>query len=316
MLRQRIDRAVKAKHRVSTTYCPGDTVLAWRLGNSKLSGTKKTGIHHGAWYGPATVLGTETRINEEGQREPSSIVWVVVNGRLWRCAPQQLRKATTRETSEEELLQRRPWTFQEIVKDMKLGEYHDNIPHGVPYEEEMEEPPTIDDMEIDDKDNSERRRAREVDETEDNPRPPRRRIGKKTSEAQWAEAEQAATRALKMTETGFFNTLAKTPGKVLEIAFPTVDSAHKVRTLLRDPAAYVVSNLRRKRVEVNMKTLTDSEKELIRLGKGKEVREFIKEEVVTKLLADENVSKDEAMRMRWVITWKKDESSPFRGFRF
>ena len=60
-------------------------------------------------------------------------IWVVVNGRLWRCAPQQLRRASEREVAEELLAQRRPWTCENIVKDIHIGEYHDNI--GAPGED-------------------------------------------------------------------------------------------------------------------------------------------------------------------------------------
>ena len=45
------------------------------------------------------------------------------------------------------------------------------------------------------------------------------------------------------------------------------------------------------------------------MAKGKEIREFIKEEVVTRLLKDEKVNPKDVMKMRFVLTWKSDPSS-------
>ena len=87
MLKQRILRAQRAQTRTTELHIPGETVFAWLVGAQK-----KMGMQKGTWYGPGTVLGTETR-----NGEPISIIWVVMNGRLWRCAPQQLRKASERE---------------------------------------------------------------------------------------------------------------------------------------------------------------------------------------------------------------------------
>ena len=72
----------------------------------------------------------------------------------------------------------------------------------------------------------------------------------------------------------------------------------------------MVSGLRKKRVEISEKTLTPAEKELIRQAKGKEVKEFIREHVVERLRADERVKPEDVMKMRWVLTWKKDPDSP------
>ena len=56
--------------------------------------------------------------------------------------------------------------------------------------------------------------------------------------------------------------------------------------------------------------MSPDEKELIRLAKGKEVKEFIKEKVVTPLLEGEHVHPEDVMKMRFVLTWKKDPDSP------
>ena len=84
-LNQKFLRAARVQNRKDNVFVPGEIVYAWRLGG-KLAGTKKTGLHRGAWYGPATILGTETKVSAEGVSEPGSVVWVVINDRLWRCS--------------------------------------------------------------------------------------------------------------------------------------------------------------------------------------------------------------------------------------
>ena len=97
---------------------------------------------------------------------------------------------------------------------------------------------------------------------------------------------------------------------MIEIAFPAIESPGQLRSFLRDPEIFVVTSLRKKRVEINEKRLTPAEREMIRFAKGKEVKEFIKEQVVTRLLAGEHVDPDDVMKMRFVLTWKADPESP------
>ena len=137
-VKRKMQRAMRAKHRVDKVFVPGEIVYAWRLGTGKVAGTKKTGLHRGAWYGPATVLGTESKI-EDGVVTPSSIVWVIVSDRLWRCAPQQLRRASEREHAQHLLTQDKPWTFENITKTLVLGSFRDVTGDGAPDEGEIEE---------------------------------------------------------------------------------------------------------------------------------------------------------------------------------
>ena len=287
LLRGRIERAQRAKHRKDIIFLPGDTVFAWRLGKN-VQGKNKTGVNKGQWYGPATVLGTETN-EENGVRRPAAVVWVVVNNRLWRCAPQQLRKASGREVAMEELRQRRPWTFENIVKDIAIGEYADIQGEAepvaqapAPEEEEeddlddLERPRSDDDMQPDlgnegmeDVDVRPRmHQKRNAEQPEDQVR---RRLRKKTTpeesggavdwEVMMAQATASAKKALDHTETGFFSNVEEFPEVVLHIEFPEMDSAKQIRKYLRNPEAFVVTSLRKKRVEVNEKRMTPEERE-------------------------------------------------------
>ena len=69
-----------------------------------------------------------------GAPHPQSVVWVVVNGRLWRCALSQLRHGTDQETAQQEQLTKIPCTFNTILTDIKIGEYT-VIREGDPFEQ-------------------------------------------------------------------------------------------------------------------------------------------------------------------------------------
>ena len=123
-LKRKLQRAERVKHRKDRVFVPGEVVYAWRLGNNKVAGSKKEGIHRGAWHGPATVLGTENKI-ENGVVTPGNVARVIISDRLWRCAPQQLRRASEREHSQYVLTQPKPWTFENVVPTLILGQYRD-----------------------------------------------------------------------------------------------------------------------------------------------------------------------------------------------
>ena len=303
-----------------------------------MQGKNKTGVNKGQWYGPATVLGTETN-EENGVRRPAAVIWVVVNNRLWRCAPQQLRKASGREVAMEELRQRRPWTFENIVKDIAIGEYADiqgeAEPDQAPNEEEEEEgepgapeiPDLLDEWDMDEEppvdmeDAEGRPRMHQKRQAEREPEEPvpRQRLRTKTTPVQaveavdWevmlAQATASAKRALHQTESGFFNNVEDFPEVVLQIEFPELTNSKQIRKYLKNPEAFVVTSLRKKRVEVNEKRMTPEERESMNMAKGKEIREFIKEAVVTRLLKDEKVNPKDVMKMRFVLTWKSDPDS-------
>jgi hypothetical protein len=119
------------------------------------------------------------------------------------------------------------------------------------------------------------------------------------------EACQSISRALFNKES--------CPDKVLEISFPILDDDRHIRKFLRNPEAFVVTSLRKKRVEIVEKRLTPEEKELIRTAKGKEIKEFLKEAVVAQLQAGETVDPNDVMKMRWVLTRKKNDDGSLKG---
>ena len=249
---------------------PGESVFAWRLGKN-IQGTTKTGVHKGQWLGPAKVLGTETKKNPDGTLAPASVIWVIVKGRLWRCAPQQLRRASERELAEEKLKQKRPWTFENMTKDIVIGEYSD-IRDEEPCPETEDEgldgdgrasnansegedggdqgPPNLtedsndepakerDDEEMDsDVEPAETKKSSKRGAPAETWKPTKRlkKTSKRPHEADFAQAEESARRAMEQTQTGYFADAGDFPERVVEIAFPEIDSDRKVRRFLKNP---------------------------------------------------------------------------------
>ena len=66
---------------------------------------------------------------------------------------------------------------------------------------------------------------------------------------------------------------------------------------------FVVSNAKKKRVEVNWKKLADSEKERFQQAKQKELDAWIKNKVV-EMVSKKGVAKHRIMRMRWILSYK------------
>ena len=324
-LRQKVQRAARAKHRKDAVYIPGELVYVWRLGVGKLSGTQKTGLHKGSWLGPGVVLGTESR-ELEGNIYPSAVIWVVINDRLWRCAPEQVRRASEREHADHLLRQHRPWTFEGMTKNLTLGQYRDltqdpgpeqPYDHEAPDPEDEGQAPQEDEpdadipMEVDQPQPVQRKRV--LQPGEEYAQGNGKRYQRKLPPGGNLEAAQKLAMSAADYVCSTFMSTEEFPEKVIEIAFPLLDSEYKIRKFLRNPESFVVTSVRKRRVEVSEKKLNKEERELMNQAKGKEVKEFIKEQVVQRLKDNELVSESEAMKMRWVLTWKKNEDGSLKG---
>ena len=311
-LNQKFLRAARVQHRKDRNFIPGELVYVWRLGG-KLSGTKKTGLHRGAWYGPGTILGTESKISEAGLVEPGAVIWVVMNDRLWRCAAQQIRRGSDREVAQHTLLQQRPWTFENLMRGLKLGVYSDISQEPAPQgNEDLDEAVGAPHFPMEVEPKQAKRKSSEEPASGNGRRYPSKmpKNANLPPVANWDAANAAAIAALHICEEAFFATAEETPDTVLEIAFPAFENERQVRKYLKNPEAYVVTAIRKRRVEVNEKRLNPEEKEMMRTAKGKEVREFVKEKVVTRLVEGEHVNPEDVMKMRFVLTWKQDPNEP------
>ena len=317
-LKKKLQRAERAKHRKDRVFIPGELVYAWRLGTNKIAGSKREGLHKGAWFGPATVLGTETKL-EHGAATPSNVVWIIISDRLWRCAPQQLRRASEREHSQFLLTQQKPWTFENVSSTLVHGQYRDITEEGFPDEEGgpvqeevlEEEPPAepAEDMEDAPEGVPDNRPKRQLERAVGNGQVYRK---KSKPDSNLQRAHFLAQECGEYAGEAFFSS-ADCPTQVLEISFPFIEGDRALRKYLKNPEAFVVTSLKKKRVEVKEKNLNPAEQQMIREAKGKEVREFVKEHVVERVKEGEDIDMNKVMRMRWVLTWKKQEDGTKKG---
>ena len=83
--------------------------------------------------------------------------------------------------------------------------------------------------------------------------------------------------------------------------------------MMWDMSVFVVSQMKKNHVEVCERKLSQEEKEEFRKAKYKEVNNYISSQVFTKLPDHLKPSADQAMNMRWVLTWKFDVEGARKG---
>ena len=79
-------------------YWRGDVPRTGSLPTIRKGSTAILNKHKGAWLGPATVLAQEMSRSQEQHEKVHGAVWIVVQGRLLRCAPEHLRHLSERES--------------------------------------------------------------------------------------------------------------------------------------------------------------------------------------------------------------------------
>ena len=82
----------------------------------------------------------------------------------------------------------------------------------------------------------------------------------------------------------------------------------KGREWTRDLGCYFVKQLRRSAIEVSEKHLSSQELEAFKQAKTKEVKNFIVAQAFKQLPSHLRPSKNQILKMRWILTWKVDES--------
>lgn len=90
----------------------------------------------------------------------------------------------------------------------------------------------------------------------------------------------------------------------VEIAIDLPSSKRGIQKFLESPEAYVVSQMRRKAVEVSERNLTDEELEQFKQAKDKEVRSYIQSHCFKLLPPNQQQSVENPVGMRWILTWK------------
>lgn len=306
--KQRLERASRSGSRKTETFGPGDLVFYWRkqlAGENKKQSTQTFGS--GAFLGPARVLATETKCNEDGSKEPGSIVWLFRGNRLLRAAPQQLRHASEREEAWCELKEDQviPWSIQGVLDQTRRKTYDDIS---------QELPPEGTDHDID-------------MDLQEPPQAPRYRFRRKATET--GSRTTTAPRPIKQAKTedatmdsdsALFCMAASEPSKHLEDAQGCIEiaidlpkgKAAKKGFWMRDFEAFIVGQVKKNHIEVTEKKLTEEELSKFKEAKLKEVKNYITSRVFAKIPENIRPNKDQILRMRWVLTWKVDPDSQDR----
>ena len=103
-------------------YLPGDWVLVYRRSKQRGQDKSHGGIHSGTWLGPAQVLAHEyDSLRHDSAKIVPRLVYVALHGRIFLCAPEQLRPIGR----DAQFLRRQLETFQregkvDVVDDKEL----------------------------------------------------------------------------------------------------------------------------------------------------------------------------------------------------
>ena len=317
--RQRILRAQNSRGQRVLDFQPGELVYLWRAQTGQ-QGRRQPGDKHGSFIGPARILATEKKKDESGHLVPGSSVWLVRGRSLLKCCPEQLRRASEREELLEVLAKpedRTPWTFQRVAAEIGGNQVKD-YSHHKPTEREWsnaqneeETPPPV------------RTRFRgkralpasaEAPMEEDEAQPQtstasssRARLGEiqgcgfQVAEAWWAaipEDHWEDRPAAYWSEEG--------AAVSVEIELPT--NPRGLQRTLQHLPTYFVGAMKRRAVEVCERKLTEPQKEEFRNAKNVEVRNFIASKAFEVLPEELKPSREQAINMRWILTWKTTDS--------
>ena len=326
--KERIRRAELAGARPMKGVYPGDLVFAWRRMTPKTDGGKH--FKGGKFVGPYRVLATETRV-DNGQLRASHVVWLYRGGQLIKATPQQLRPASAREEAWHDLKHTSPipWTISETLRQQPPHQYEDIMSDT----QHMPKP----EMLFDEED----KRVREEATSPEHDRARRRIHGKQAPNIQTevpgpqaASAERhdrERSRSIPLRGRGHGREMSlQTTADSLEVCgvvFPDEESSYwkeegaavtfsvelpQVKTKqgkewTRDLGCFFVKQLRCQAVEVSERRLNERELEGFRKAKQKEVKNFVVAKAFQNLPSHMKPSRNQVLKMRWLLTWKLDE---------
>ncbi|CAE7714347.1 RE1 [Symbiodinium sp. KB8] len=319
---QRISRAMNSRTRPVFDYQPGELVYYWR---SQVSGQsrKHPGSKHGYFLGPARILATEQRRDAQGCLYPGSAVWCVRGRNLVKCCPEQLRRASEREELLEALAGEHtgdatPWTFEKVADEIGGNQYEDASQERPPLTEwqraqdpEQEVPPQRFRLRgkrpLPPTEDQEMELGNDEDATPSQPSRPGRKLTSQTPRGHPARGEAwyhtVAEASWSSQDTSYW--AEQSAAVEVEVALP--QEATALRRATHDLRAYFTGALRRRAVEVHEKHLNESERAAFREAKEAEVRNFVAAEAFEALPEHLRPSRDQAVNMRWLLTWKVKE---------
>ena len=311
--KQRLSRASHSRGRRVLNFQPGELVFFWR---SQVSGQsrREPGDRHGQFLGPARILATETKREDDGLLRPSSSVWLVRGRSLIKCSAEQIRRASAREELVESLSQVEavPWTYTRVAEEIGGNRYQD-VTEQVPEEEwlraqdvEQEEPPTRHRI----------RHKRPLEETTEagsygrattstespahgSRNSPYNRGTTERGEQWWNDVEEA----MWCDENIYW----QQESAAVEVALDMPTTTKGWDQACRDLPTYFLNNIKKRAIEVSEKRLTDEERELFKGAKAVEIKNFVAAKAFETLPEELRPSKSQAVGMRWILTWKQKE---------
>ena len=319
---QRISRAKNSKARPNIPYEPGDLVYFWR---SQVSGQSRTspGSKRGRFLGPARILATESRKDADGTLRPGSAVWCIRGRQLIKCAPEQLRPASEREEMLDSLARQggelsTPWTFTKLAEEIGGNQYEDAT-GDIPTDREWSRAQDPEEEEQPARFRITRKRAAEqpvhqIDELERTPSASSR--GPRTTSMQNLAVEQPERwfdqvdeQAWTAQECGFWTD----EQAAVEIAIDLPQNGHQWEKAAKDLTAYFVSAMRKQATEVSERKLSAADKEKFKAAKMVEVKNFLAARAFEALPPHLQPSRDQAIGMRWVLTWKTKDTGEIKA---
>eukprot|EP00435_Cladocopium_sp_Y103_P050270 s2801_g15.t1 len=324
---------VRKRSRPVRAYYPGDLVYIWRKQVSGQSVQKG-----GAFIGPARVLAIETKKSPDGTEHLSSTAWCVRGRRLLKCSTEQLRHASERELILAELQSghHEDWDFTRVASQLGGNEFLD-LSQEIPTPEEKERasdpsqtwqplkrcrgkracPVSVDWDEPEhptpgaSSSRPHRSRSPAPAPGVDTPEPAGRcrRFLSPSSAALWAgqkwHEQDTVLEQCSFVDNSFW--ADSSAAVAVEIALPETRSSSE--RALQDLQAFFTNNLKkRSAVEIVEKHLTDEERQQFRSAKAVEVNNFISSKAFEAIPEHLKPSKDQAIRMRWILTWKYKDS--------
>ena len=319
--RQRLTRARNSRARPCYNFQPGELVFFWRTQESG-QGKRHPGTRQGRFLGPARILATESRTSETGEIRPGGAIWLVRGRSLIKCAPEQLRRATEREEMLEAIMshqgQATPWTFTQVASSIGGNQYEDiseekpdtsewHRAQDATQEEQptrlrmtRKRPPTTTRQTRDAIEDETMEGATEEDHEHRPPHPRREQAGRAqqlTGECWWATVKE---HQWPEHEASFWSDHRA----AVEVDVELPAGKKKLQYAARDFENYFAHQLKRRAVEVSERRLTPEELQAFQQAKQVEVKNFIAAEAFQALPPHLQPAREQAVGMRWILTWK------------
>ena len=325
---QRISRAVNSKSRPRHVYQPGELVYFWRSQESG-QGRHKPGSKQGRFLGPARILAVESKRDPDGSLLPKSSVWCIRGRQLLKCSPEQLRRASEREELLEAVARDQgrdptPWTFTRLASEIGGNQFEDVSEEG-PTDEEwyraqdvQEEVPPV-------RFRMRGKRAepepRSVEDDEDmeathtatSSRGPRPRLGPRGTFFTDADAERWTAQVPESAWSAEAVSFWDDSSAAVEVEIDMPRTVKQWDRATGNLPAYFTGALKRQAIEVSEKRLSPEDLQKFREAKMIEVKNFLAAQAFEALPKHLQPSKEQAIGMRWVLTWKTKDSGEVKA---